>query len=109
MRIYQYIFRNNMEIIIAVAVAICFFLLCRGILSNFMRYFDEANHGVDALIKGDVEQIELSGEMAFFEQKLSTLKQTLEKREQDAKLAEQRKNDLVMYLARWHSPLFTIS
>ncbi len=33
------------------------------------------------------------------EQKLNTLKQTLEKREQDAKLAEQRKNDLVMYLA----------
>jgi two-component system sensor histidine kinase VanS len=37
--------------------------------------------------------------MAFMEQKLNTLKQTLEMRELDAKLAEQRKNDLVMYLA----------
>ena len=37
--------------------------------------------------------------MEFMEQKLNTLKQTLEKREQDAKLAEQRKNDLVLYLA----------
>jgi two-component system sensor histidine kinase VanS len=37
--------------------------------------------------------------MAFMERKLNALKQTLEKRSQEAKLAEQRKNDLVMYLA----------
>ena len=37
--------------------------------------------------------------MEFLEQKLNTLKLTLEKREQEAKLAEQRKNDFVMYLA----------
>jgi two-component system sensor histidine kinase VanS len=82
-----------------VAIVVCFFFLCRILLSYFMRYFDEANRGVDALIRGEGEPIELSAEMAFFEQKLNTLKQTLEKRELDAKLAEQRKNDLVMYLA----------
>jgi two-component system sensor histidine kinase VanS len=99
MRIYQYTVRNNLEILIYAAVAICFFLLCRIIFSNFMRYFDEVNNGIDALIKGGDAQIELSPEMAFMEQKLNTLKRTLEKREQDAKLAERRKNDLVIYLA----------
>ncbi len=99
MRIYHYTIRNNMGIIIGVAIAFCFFFLCRMILANFMKYFDEVNAGIDALIQGENAPIELSAEMAFMEQKLSTLKQTLEKREQDAKLAEQRKNDLVMYLA----------
>lgn len=99
MMIYQYTIRNNMVILIFVAIAFCFFFLCRIILSNFMRYFDEVNAGIDSLIQNEGKQIELSLEMAFMEQKLNTLKQTHEKREQDAKLAEQRKNELVMYLA----------
>jgi two-component system sensor histidine kinase VanS len=99
MTIYQYVVRNNMDIILYAAVAFCFFFLCRVIFSRFMRYFDEVNAGIDSLIQGEDTQIELSPEMAFMEQKLNALKQTLEKREQEAKLAEQRKNDLVMYLA----------
>jgi two-component system sensor histidine kinase VanS len=64
-----------------------------------MRYFDEVNAGVDALMRHEDARIEMSEEMAFMDRKLNTLKQTFEKRESDAKLAEQRKNDLVMYLA----------
>jgi two-component system sensor histidine kinase VanS len=64
-----------------------------------MKYFDETNAGIDSLIRGEEAQIELSPEMDFMEQKLNNFKRTLEKREQDTKLAEQRKNDLVMYLA----------
>jgi two-component system sensor histidine kinase VanS len=96
---YQGAIRGNAEILVCAAVAVCFFFLCRAALSGFMRYFDEANAGIDSLIRGDGRQIELSPEMAFMEQKLNALRQTLEKREQDAKLAERRKNDLVMYLA----------
>ena len=99
MSVYQYTIRNNMGIFICVAVAVCFFFLCRLIISGFMRYFDEVNAGIDSLIQSEGKPIELSAEMSFMEQKLNILKQTLEKREHDAKLAEQRKNDLVMYLA----------
>jgi len=99
MRVYQYTIRNNIDIFIYVAVAFCFFFLCRMLLSSFMEYFDEVNTGIDSLIQGGNTKVELSAEMSFIEQKLNTLKQTLEKREQDAKLAEQRKNDMVMYLA----------
>ncbi|MDR0718181.1 MAG: vancomycin resistance histidine kinase VanS [Treponema sp.] len=99
MIIYHYAIRNNMGIFISIAIAVCFFFLCRIIVSDFMRYFDEVNNGIDSLIRGEGRQIELSAEMAFLEQRLNTLKQTLEKREQDAKLADQRKNDVVMYLA----------
>ena len=44
-------------------------------------------------------QILLSPEMEPMERKLNVLRQTLEKRELEAKLAEERKNNLVMYLA----------
>ncbi len=99
MRIYQYSIRNNLEIFIYVAIAISILILCRVMLSKFAKYFDEINAGIDVLIQNEDKQIELSAEMDFMEYKLNTLKQTLEKREQDAKLAEQRKNDVVMYLA----------
>ena len=98
-KIYNFAIRGNMEIIICVAVAICFFIICRIIFSKFMKYFDEVNAGIDLLIQGENTQIGLSMEMAFMEQKLNTLRQTLEKREREVKQAEQRKNDLVTYLA----------
>lgn len=99
MVIYQYTIRNNIEIFIYAAIAVSVLILCRVMLSKFAKYFDEINSGIDILIGNDDKPIELSAEMEFMEQKLSTLKRTLEKREQDAKLAEQRKNDVVMYLA----------
>lgn len=99
MKIYQYSIRNNMDILIYAAIVITILLLCRVMLSQFAKYFDEINTGIDILIQNEDKPIELSAEMEFMEQKLGTLKRTLEKREQDAKLAEQRKNDVVMYLA----------
>ncbi|MDR1642957.1 MAG: HAMP domain-containing histidine kinase [Clostridiales bacterium] len=97
--IYQVFFRNNMEVILFLAITGCFLLLCNLAVSRLIHYFDEANKGIDALIKEDTRPLELSPEMEFFERKLNTLKKALEMRDQEAKLAEQRKNDLVMYLA----------
>ena len=99
MIIYQYTIRNNIEIFIYVAVAISILILCRVMLLKFVKYFEEINTGIDILIQNEDKQIELSAEMEFMEQKLNTLKRTLEKREHDAKVAEQRKNEVVMYLA----------
>jgi two-component system sensor histidine kinase VanS len=64
-----------------------------------MKYFDEVNAGIDILIRREDKPILLSPEMRFMQNKLNTLKASLERREQEAKLAEQRKNELVMYLA----------
>lgn len=44
-------------------------------------------------------KIELSPELDFVENKLNTVKNTLEKRQLETQQAEQEKNDLVMYLA----------
>ena len=98
-RIYQYTIRNNLQNFTIIAITICFLVLLRYLLSQLSKYFDEINNVIDILIKGEDKEIELSPEMDSIADKLNALKRTLEKREQDAKLAEQRKNDVVMYLA----------
>ncbi|WP_425324224.1 vancomycin resistance histidine kinase VanS [Kineothrix sedimenti] len=97
--LYQQIFRNNRNIIWMAAIAIIFFILLRFFLNWFTQYFNIINQGIDALLNEDESEIQLLPEMSAIEKKLNTVKQTLEKRKLEVQLAEQRKNDLVMYLA----------
>ncbi len=97
--IYQYGLRENLTLLIIVAAVFCFLLLFWFSLSWFTRYFNEIDEGLEKLIQGEDKEIILSQEMEPMEQKLNVLQQTLERRELEAKLAEERKNNLVMYLA----------
>lgn len=97
--IYQYGLRENLTLIIILAAVFCFLLLFWFSLSWFTRYFNEIDEGLEKLIRGENKEIILSQEMEPMEQKLNVLRQTLERRELEAKLAEERKNNLVMYLA----------
>lgn len=99
LNIYQYGLRENAWLIIFGAVAVCFLVLFRISLSWFVKYFNEIDAALDQLIQGDDKEISLSSEMAPMERKLNALRQTLEKRELESRLAEERKNNLVMYLA----------
>ena len=51
------------------------------------------------MLADDEKQIQLSPEMLPFERKLNSVKQTLAERKVETALAEQRKDELVMYLA----------
>ncbi len=97
--IYNYGLRENSYLIIFAAVTVCFLLLFRIFLSHFIQYFNQISQGLDKLIQGNDKEILLSPEMEPIERKLNVLRQTLERRELEAKLAEERKNNLVMYLA----------
>lgn len=96
--LYQQIFKNNLNVIWLIAVLAIFFVLLRFALNWFTKYFEIINQGIDALLSDDTE-IHLPPEMMATERKLNTVKQELKQRTLEAKLAEQRKNDLVMYLA----------
>ena len=96
--IYQQMFRNYEYVIWIAAIAVTFFVLLRVALSWFTRYFDIVNQGIDDLLD-DESEIRLPSEMSAIERKLNTVKQTLKQRTLEAELAEQRKNDVVMYLA----------
>lgn len=92
-------FRGNKEIFFAVAVLLIFTVLMVRIFRWVTGYFREVNQGIESLPADDEKQIQLSPEMLPFERKLNSVKQTLAERKMETALAEQRKDELVMYLA----------
>lgn len=82
-----------------IAVMGVFFMIFRRYLDSISKYFKEINRGIDTLVNGDANDIGLPPELASTERKINSIRHTLTKRKTDAELAEQRKNDLVMYLA----------
>lgn len=105
--LYQYTFRNHASLIVLAAVACMFFVIFRIYLNWFTAYFEEIGRGMDGLIRekteeiseGISEDISLSSELLPLERRLNTVKHTIEKQKSDILTAEQRKNDLIMYLA----------
>ena len=98
-RLYHDFFRTYKEIFFAGAIIFIFLILIWRLFRWMTGYFKEINQGIDALLSEDMMQIHLSPEMQPFERKLNTVKKTLEDQKQETALAEQRKNELVMYLA----------
>lgn len=98
-QVYQHVFRNYRERWFFAAVLILFFILLRAWLKGFIKYFKEINYGIDALIAENAGDVVLSPELAVTERKINSIKHTLAQRKLAAEVAEQRKNDLVVYLA----------
>jgi len=97
--IYQLVFRNNLEIILFVVILIFLVILFRLSIFWFTKYFDEISMGMDKLTEESNDEIILSSELDFMEHKLNQIKSKLEIQKKAALDAEQRKNDLVVYLA----------
>nr|WP_161822398.1 vancomycin resistance histidine kinase VanS [Sporotomaculum syntrophicum] len=97
--IYQLVIRNNIDMIIFVVILIFLVILFRFSISWFTKYFDEISAGMDKLAEESDNEIILSPELDFMEIKLNQIKNNLEKQKKAALDAEQRKNDLVVYLA----------
>jgi len=97
--IYFYYFRSYREVFFAAAITFVFAFLLLRLFRWMTKYFKEIDQGIDALQVDDSKAIRLSPEMLPFESKLNAVKQTLERQKAETALAEQRKNELVMYLA----------
>ena len=95
--IYWRLFRNYADVIWVVAIMATFIILLRAILNWVTKYLDVVNQGIDDLLSE--EELHLPSELAPTERKLQAVKAALKQRTLEAQLAEQRKNDLVMYLA----------
>ena len=97
--IYRVIFFNNKEVITLIAILVFMVVLFKFSISWFTKYFDEISAGMDKLVEESDNEITLSPELNFMETKLNQIKSNLEKQRKAALDAEQRKNDLVVYLA----------
>ncbi|MCM1252996.1 MAG: HAMP domain-containing histidine kinase [Clostridium sp.] len=96
--LYQQLFRNHSDLLWIGFIMIVFCILLRTILTWFISYLSIVNQGIDALLSDDSE-ITFPSEMAETERKLTAVKAELRERALVAELANQRKNELVMYLA----------
>jgi two-component system sensor histidine kinase VanS len=97
--IYRYTFLNNYSVITFIVILIFLIILLRFTISWFTKYFDEVSVGMDKLVEESEDEITLSPELDFMENKLNQIKNNLAKQKKAALDAEQRKNDLVVYLA----------
>lgn len=97
--IYDRVIRSNINFVYFLTVAVVLIIMFVCYLHWFTRYFYEINRGIDALVNEERGEIILSREMYVTERKLNMVRQTLERRKIDAQMAEQRKNDLIVYLA----------
>ena len=97
--VYEAIFRDHLEFFLLFGIILFFFVIFRVFLNWFPKYLNQINRGIDELIEENREEIVLSPELGATEKRLNEVRRTLEKRGLEAQLAEQRKNDLVMYLA----------
>lgn len=96
---YYVFIRRNLPYIGFAAVITVAFLLTRFAVKWFFRYFDEISSGMERLVERPDEEITLSPELEAMQKKMNQARMALEKKTRDAKDAEQRKNDLVIYLA----------
>lgn len=99
LEVYQLIFRNRLEWFWLMGLFAVFLVSMWIYLRNFTKYFYEINRGIDALIEENPGEVILSPELSLTERKINYIRHTLEQRKSEAAVAEQRKNDLVVYLA----------
>lgn len=97
--LYQRIFRTYEEWFIFLFIVLVFLVMFRFYLGWFTGYFEEISNRLDVLIGPKEGEISLSQELYPIERKMTQLQYTMEKQKNDMRVSEQRKNDLIMYLA----------
>lgn len=97
--LYHRVFRTNKEFWMLFGFTLLLMLVFYIAMSRFTRYFRLIIGGVEKLTDEDEEPITLPGELDFMQSKLNAVKSTLNRRKRELQESEQRKNDLVVYLA----------
>lgn len=93
-------FRNYFEIpFICLAIVIILFVSFRLCLKTYAKYLIEIQEALNKMTYDNSAEINLSYELSAIEGGFRSVKQALERRTSEAKMSEQRKNDLIVYLA----------
>lgn len=94
----QFFVFHKAEILIVTYFILLMFSLSM-VLTRVVRYFDQISRGVDQLLVDSEQPIILKPELSSMQIKLNKVKSVLIERKRSAAESEQRKNDLVVYLA----------
>jgi len=98
-RIYFLTVGNLTEPLMAIVILIAMFVSLVLFSKHFTAYFNELADKLDELIENGDTDIKLSPELGYLENKFVKLQQKQERERHNALVAEQKKNDLVIYSA----------
>ena len=96
---YWTVIGNNKEFFILIGFLALFSFFFYIALSRLEKYLRQIEAGINNITSDSKESIHMTAELKPIESRLREIKQTLKKQETEAAEAEQKKNDLVVYLA----------
>lgn len=99
LQLYERIFRRHMDSMILLSIILVFAVLFCFYLRWLTRYFEAVSEGMDFLLADAAGEISLPPELLAIERKINQAKHMMILQKSDMLMAEQRKNDLIMYLA----------
>lgn len=98
-RLYWRILGNNKTFFMMIGFLALFALFFYIALSKMITYLEDMEKEIGKLVSRSTEPIHLITELEPIETKLNNIKYTLERQEREVQESEQRKNDLVVFLA----------
>ena len=98
-RLYWRILGNNKTFFMMFGFLALFALFFYIALSKMITYLEDVEKEIGKLVSRSTEPIHLITELEPIETKLNNIKYTLERQEREVQESEQRKNDLVVFLA----------
>lgn len=98
-QLYGRVFMDNKGLFLGIGFVLLFLLFFYIAISRMTRYLDDIGKEIENILSDSDAPVTLVPELRPLAEKLTTLKMTLKRRENAAIESEQRKNDLVVYLA----------
>ena len=96
---YGRIFMDHKTVFLVIGFIILFLIFYNMLVKRMLHYLSSVEAAIDAIQREDDEQIVLVPELKPLEDKLMALRATLKRKEMETAISEQKKNDLVVYLA----------
>lgn len=97
--LYWRIIGDNKVFFMVLGFLALFSLFFYVALSKMTKYLDQIGDGIENILSDSEESIELITELKPLEVRLNEIKTTLKRQEKEALEMEQKKNDLVLFLA----------
>ena len=97
--LYHQVVRNHKPLYIALCLLVVMLVAFYLALGSFTRRLNQIGAGLHQVAEESSAPVELPRELAALQAELSALQTTLQLRERQAKEAEARKNDLLVFLA----------
>lgn len=97
--LYGTVFMDHKDLFLAGGFMILFLVFFYVAISKVTHYLDDIGHEIDHILNDSDVPVTLEPELRPIAEKLNTLKMTLKRRENAAVESEQRKNDIVVFLA----------